>query len=160
WWCPARAGSGRASIAQVGEDQAEVLLRGVALDPHLAGEAGILGGLLDTLARPVVLPAVVEAADAVALHPARAELRAPVRAGKVDQVGLWTRRYWSVQPLSPVEREVLAHDADRFRVARREIRRDVHRLPEPAHVATGQRAGARVREVKVFHGVGFAPGLD
>src|SRR5205085_1890681 len=49
--------------------------------------------------------------------------------------------------LTAIERELLAHDADRFRVARRQVRRQVHRLPESTQVATGPRAGPRVGEV-------------
>src|SRR5262249_19767964 len=98
------------AIAQVREDEAEVLLARIALDPDLLREAGVLGRLLDALAAAVVLPAVVEAADAVAFHPARRELRAPVRPAVGEQV--------RCAGLPAIERVVLAHHADGFRVAR------------------------------------------
>src|SRR5262249_5387419 len=107
---PERSSIAAFTIAQVGENQAEILLRRVAADLHFAGEAGVLGGLLDALAGAVVLPAVVEAADAVALHPAGAELRAAMGAAERHQVRL--------AGLAAIEREVLAHHADGFRVAR------------------------------------------
>src|SRR5262249_1920300 len=90
---------------------------------------------------------VVEAADAVALDPASAELRAPVRAAEVHQVWLWTRRYWSVQPLASVEGVVLAHDTQRLGVPGRQRAPHVHRVPERAQEAPRRRPRARVREV-------------
>src|SRR5205814_972423 len=124
---------------QVGEDEPEVLLGRIAPDAHFGGEAGVLGGLLDALARGVVLPAVVEAAQAVALHPARRELRAAVRAAEVHEVG--------DAALTAIEGELLAHDRDRFGVAGREVAGEIDRLPEAAQVAAGQRAGPGVDEV-------------
>src|SRR5205814_25461 len=109
-------------VAEVGEDQAEVLLAGKAPDRHLLGEAGVLGGLLDALAGGIVLPAVVEAANAVPFHPAGAELRPPVRAAEVQEM-------WAAV-LATIQREVLVDDADRLGVARLQILRPVHRLPE------------------------------
>jgi hypothetical protein len=99
-WRPERSSIAAFSIAQVSKDQAEILLDRIALDLDFAGEARILGRLLDALAGGIVLPAVVEAADAVALDPARTELRAAVRAAELEQV----RRV----VLAAVEREVLA----------------------------------------------------
>src|SRR5439155_7915262 len=83
---PERSSIAAFSISQVGEREAQVVAHRVALDPHLAGEAGVLGGLLDALAGAVVLPPMIEAANAVALHPAGAELRPAVRAAGVEQV--------------------------------------------------------------------------
>src|SRR5262249_19805123 len=120
-------------------DQAQVLARGVALDLHLGRERGILGGHLDALTAAVVLPAVVEAAQAVALHPAGAELRAPGRAAEGDDVGH--------TPRAAVEREILADDTDGLRVAGLELAVKVDRLPEPAHEAPGERPGPYVRAV-------------
>src|SRR5262249_25020584 len=98
-----------------------VLLHRVALDAHLAGEAGVLGGLLDALAGAVVLPAMVEAADAVALHPPGAELRPPVRAAEVHEV-------WRAA-LAAVEREVLRQEAHGLRTPGREILGAADRVP-------------------------------
>src|SRR5207248_9453587 len=98
-----------------------------------------------------ILPAVVEAAEAVALDPASAELRPPVRAARRDDL----RR----AVLAAIEGEVLAHDTDGPGMAGEEVSRDVDWLPEPAEIATGQRAGAGVREVEVLDSVGAAPGL-
>src|SRR5581483_10063351 len=119
-------------LPQIRPEEAEIFARRVAGDLHLRGKARVLGGHLDTLTGLVVLPAVVEAADAVPLHPAGAELRPPVRAAKRHQV----RR----AALAAIEREVLAHDADRLRVAGRQIERVVDRLPEAAEIPSGERA--------------------
>src|SRR5437879_2409026 len=91
----------RLALTQVGEDQPEILARGIARDVHLGREARVLGGHLDALAGAVILPAVVEAAETVPFHPARAELRPPMRAARRDHVGRAV--------LAAVEREVLAH---------------------------------------------------
>jgi len=136
---PERSGIAAFGIAQVGEDEAQILLARIARDPHLAGEAGVLGGLLDALAGAVVLPAVVEAADAVPLDPAGAELRPPVRAAERHHV----RR----APLVTVEGKVLTHDADRDGSARWQIHCVVDGLPEHPQVPTSERAGAGVDEV-------------
>jgi len=73
----------RLALPQIGEDEAQVLLGRIALDLDFGREGGVFGGHLDTLAGAVILPAVVEAPDAVALDPAGRELRAPVRAAEV-----------------------------------------------------------------------------
>src|SRR5262249_23652202 len=88
---PERSSIAAVSPAEVGEDQPEILLAGITADPHLAGEAGVLGRLLHALAGLIVFPAVVEAADAVALDPAGRELRASVGAARVEEVNRWTR---------------------------------------------------------------------
>src|SRR3954452_98604 len=103
---PERSSIRAFSVAEVDEDQAEILLGGVGADPHLGWEAGVLGRHLDALAHAVVLPAVVEAAQAAALDPARAELGAAVRAAGSNHVR---------HPiLAAVEREILAQEPDRF----------------------------------------------
>src|SRR5262249_9722563 len=129
------------AFAQIGKDHAEVFLGGIARYSHLGREAGVLGRLLDALARAVVFPAVVEAAQAVALHPAGRELRAPVRAARRHDV--------RCAALAAVEGEVLAHGADGLRLARREVAGQRHRLPETAQVAPGERAGPGVRPIGV-----------
>ena len=81
----------------------------MASDVDFGGKTFILAGLLDALARTVVLPAVVQAADAVAFHPASGELRAAVGAAEVNQMGRAL--------LAAIERELLAHHLDRARLA-------------------------------------------
>src|SRR5581483_10544671 len=90
----------RLAIAEIDEDQPEILLHRVGPDPDAAAEGLRLGRLLGALAGGVVLPAVVEAPDLFTLHPAGAELRAAMRAAEGDGVDL--------AALAPVEREVLA----------------------------------------------------
>src|SRR5579885_3308238 len=136
----ARQGWGIA-VTEVGEDEAEVLLGGVAADAHLGREGGVLGRHLHALAGGVVLPAVVEAADAVALHPAGAELGAAVGAAEGEEVGS--------AALAAIEGEVFAHDADGHGAAGRQLLRHIDRMPEPAEVASHQSAGPRVDEVTV-----------
>src|SRR5262249_40830518 len=125
--------------AKIGPDQPEVLPHRIALDPHLAGKPSVLGGLLDTLAGLIILPAMVEAADAVPLDPPGRELRPPVRAAEVHQVRL--------SSLAPVQRVVLTHDAQRLCIPGRQRAPDVDRMPEGAQEAPRRRARARVREV-------------
>src|SRR5438094_356926 len=64
----------RLTFAQVGEHQAQVLLRRVAPNPYARGEGGVLARLLDTLPRAVVHPAVIDTAEAIILDPPRREL--------------------------------------------------------------------------------------
>src|SRR5205823_2359033 len=110
-------------VAQVGEDEAQVFLARIALDLDFLGEAGVLGGLLDALAGRVILPAVVEAAEAVPLDPASAELRPPVRAPELQQM--------RAAALAAVEGKVLAHDADGLCMPARQVLGTLDRLPEP-----------------------------
>ena len=87
----------RLPLAQIGEDEPQVVADRVAPDLDAGTEGLWLGGLLGALPVPVVLPAVVEAADLLALHPAGAELRPPMRTPECDKVGragplsLWKR---------------------------------------------------------------------
>src|SRR5687768_5816210 len=125
---PLREG-GRLALTQVGEDQAEVFPGRVAGDLHLGREGGVFRRHLDALPCPVVLPAVVEAADAVPLHPPVTELRPPVRAAKPDYVGR--------SPFPAVEGKVLAHHADWLRVPGRQVGGQPYGLPEGPQVASG-----------------------
>src|SRR5690606_21842725 len=74
-----------------------------------------------------------------ALHRAGGELRQAVRAPVPYEVRL--------AALAAVNGQVLAHDADRLRVARIQQSAHVDRLPELAQVASGERSGAGVDEV-------------
>src|SRR5262249_18951596 len=124
------------------EDEPQVLLGRITGDLDSGGEARIFGGHLDALAGGVVLPAVVEAADTIALDPAGRELRAPVRAARRDDVRGAT--------LAAVEREVFAHDANRPGAAGGQVLGAGDRLPEAAKVAPGQGPRASVAEVLVI----------
>src|SRR6185436_13857746 len=82
---------------------------------------------------------MVEAADVVALDRAGGELRPAMRAPVADEV--------RGAALAPVDREVLAHDPDRLRVARLQQRTHVDGLPELPEIASGERSRAGVNEV-------------
>ena len=73
--------------AHVGPDDAVALLAGVGRDLHLVLEVGLggLGGHVDAVAADVVLPAVVDAADAGLLVATEEEAGAPVGAVVVDE---------------------------------------------------------------------------
>src|SRR5436190_1947604 len=116
--------SWRLTFAEVTPDQAQVLLRGVAADAHLALERFVLARLLDALPGGIVFPAVVQAAEAVVLHPAARQLRAAMGAAEGHDV--------SRAGLAPIQREALAQDLYRDGSARRQVLRAVDRLPETA----------------------------
>src|SRR5207247_1197543 len=59
------------ALAQVDEDQTQIFLRGKAPNADPLTERLRLGRLLDALPAAVVLPAVVEAAQLIALDPPR-----------------------------------------------------------------------------------------
>src|SRR5206468_9132357 len=102
---------------------------------YLAGKSRVLGRLLDALARAVEFPAVIEAADIVALDPAEVHQRAAVRAAVIKNLG--------APRVAPIQGEVLSHDADRLRVPARQVFAAVHRDPELAHEFAARRAGQR-----------------
>src|SRR5215469_3223229 len=70
----------RRALSKVSKDQTQIFFGRVAAYADLSGKAYILGGLLHALARTIVFPAVIEAANAVAFHPAYGELGSAVRA--------------------------------------------------------------------------------
>src|SRR5207248_1791139 len=125
--------------AEVGEDEAHVLARRPGPGADFACESWLLGGLLDALAGAVELPAVVKAADRIALDPAEMELRTAMRAAIVEDLG--------APGLAAIERVVLAHDADRLRVPGREVLAAVHCRPELPHELAARRAGPRRGDV-------------
>src|SRR6185503_16556011 len=71
---------GRLALPEIGEDQAQILLRGVASNADPLAEGHGLGRLIDALAVRAVFPAVVDAAQPLAFDPARRELRQSVGA--------------------------------------------------------------------------------
>src|SRR5215472_6871491 len=66
----------RFALAEICEDQSHVFAGRIVTDLHFLRKAGVLRGLLDALARAIKFPAVVNATDVVALHPAQMHLRA------------------------------------------------------------------------------------
>src|SRR5581483_9243165 len=135
---------GGVALAEIGEDEAQILLDRVALDADALAERLWLPRLLGALAVRAEHPAVVAAADRLALHPADRELGTAVGTAEVHQV--------RCAGLATVEGEVLAHDADRLRLADVKLASEIDREPERAQVAAGQ--GARTGVIEV------APGLQ
>jgi hypothetical protein len=96
----------------------------IAGDPDV-GHTGIaFRWALRALPAAVELPAVIHAADALALDPAGVQRAQPVRAAPAHQIG--------PAALAAVQGEVLAQDAHGPRVTRRKRGRARHRLPEHA----------------------------
>src|SRR5262249_49881586 len=112
----------RRAVSEISEDKTEILARRVGRDPHLAGEARLLRRLLHALPRAIVLPAVIDAADAVLLDPAEVNRRAAMRTPVGDDLRLAGR--------AAVERIILAHDAHRLGLAGRQVLAAVDRVPE------------------------------
>src|SRR6185369_3106059 len=105
----------------------------------LLAEGVHLSRLLDALARGIVLPAMVVAAQVIALYPGGRELCSSVGAAEGDDV----RRAL----LPPIEGEVLSHDSDRLGSTGLDVPGSTDRLPEHAQVAAAQRAGPGMDEV-------------
>ena len=78
----------RLAFAEEGEDQPEIFAHRVGRDRDLVAEGVLLGRLLEAAPVGRELPAVIEAAQRVALDPAGRELRAAVRATRIDQMRL------------------------------------------------------------------------
>ena len=117
---------GRRAGAEEGEDQAEVLTQRIGGERDLVAEGVFFRRLLDAGAGAVELPAVIEAAQRIALDPAGRQARAAMRAARVDEM----RRSGP----AAVEREVFAHDADGDGASRLQVDRVIDRLPELAQV--------------------------
>ena len=137
----------RRPLAEIGEDDAEMLARRIGPDLDLAGEPGLLGRLLDALPGAVEFPAMIDAADIVALDPAQMHLRAAMRAAIGDHLRL--------AGCAAIKREILAHHADRFGVPLRQILRPHDRHPEAPHKRAHRRAGAGTGKVETRAGFAF-----
>src|SRR5579872_5776928 len=132
----------RFTLAEIGEDQADIFLCRIGARFHLGGEVGFFGRLLDALAMPVEFPAVIEAADAVARDRAQRERGLAMRAAIFQHI----RR----AALAAIKREILVQDLDALRVADLQVSADIDRLPEMTDEAAGKRARHRMREITVF----------
>jgi len=119
----------RRSRAEVGEDQAQILLRGAATNGYFLRETFVFRRLLDALAGAVVFPAVIETADAIVLDPTRGQLRAAMGTSKIDDVSPSAR--------TTIKREAFAHDMDRHGVAGSQLLRNVDRVPEHSQISSG-----------------------
>src|SRR5688500_10977132 len=108
---------------------------------NLCGERFLLRRLLGALAGLVKAPAVIHAANRVGFDPAGGKLRAAMRAAKIHDV----RR----PALPAVERIALAHDLNRFGLARTEVFRAVNGMPKAAHELSGESAGTGGDEIVV-----------
>ena len=130
----------RFTLAEISEDEPEVVASRVTAYANFFGEGFIFGGLLQTLPRTVVKPAVIHAADAVLLDPASGQLRAPMGAAKSDDVRASTA--------AAIEGKILAHDANRLCLSGGKIFGAIDRLPEHAHVSSRQRSGCGANQVR------------
>ncbi len=147
--------------AHVREHQAVALECRVGALRHGLFEARALVGLarrFDDAAVHVVVKSVVAAADSLFLDDPVFERRAAMTAMALQHADT---------ALPVAERDqVLAHDANRVGHIG-ELRREAHRLPEPAHEFAERRTGAGLRELGVRRrlvalmvgAVGFAPAL-
>ena len=128
--------------AHVREDQASQAPHRVGRMLHLGAEGGLrrLGRLLQAVARDVVEPAVVRAADAAFLDVAVFERRPAVRAALADEA----------QPALTVteEHQVLAQDAHRVRDVV-QLRLGAHREPVAPQPLPARRAAPHARDVLV-----------
>src|SRR5262245_21720257 len=131
----------RLAVAEIGENEIEIFVRRIGLQGHLAGEPCFLGRLLDALAATVKFPAVIDAADRLILDPAEMQRRAAMRAAIGDDL-----RH---PRLRAVDREVLAHDAQRPGAAHRQVAAAAHRMPELAHEKAARRSRPRGRDIDV-----------
>jgi hypothetical protein len=91
---------------------------------------------------------VKSAADTIALNPADGELRLAVRAAKVDDVRLTL--------VAPIERELFAHDFDRFGPTGLKIFRAKNGLPKIPHILARQRARPRVVKIHEINHESFS----
>jgi hypothetical protein len=121
----------RGAGTEIGEDQTEVIARRIGADRDFSAKCRAFGGLLETCAVGAEAPAVIEAANRLAVDPAGRELRAAMRTARIDQDRCAGR--------AAIEREIRFHDAQRRGGAGREIGAVKHRLPEAAQVAAFRR---------------------
>src|SRR5215831_7189540 len=131
----------RLAVAEIGEYEIETFARRIGLQGHLAGEPCFLGRLLDALAAMVKFPAVIDAADRLILNPAEMQRRTAMRAAIGDDL-----RH---ARLRAVDREVLAHDAQRLGTAHRQVAAAADRMPELTHKNAARRSRPRGRDIDV-----------
>ena len=141
----------RFALAEIDEDQPEIFLRGIAANMGFRTLVIAVAGPFDAMAGLVILPAVEQAADFVALDVTNRQLRAAVRTPKVHGMGH--------AGLAPIEREIEAHDANRFGVSDLKVFGAVHGMPETAHIASGNgpRTGADEISFTDAHVHGVSP---
>ena len=132
---------GGLACAEIGEDEAHVLARRIGPDADLLVIAGLLGGLLGAGAGAVELPAVIDATDFLAFHPAQVHGRAAMGAA----LGRDLRH----ARLRAEDHIVVAHDADRLGAPHGQIIAVVNRNPELAHEYAAGRSGLSGRKVYV-----------
>src|SRR5262249_57689254 len=70
----------RRALSKVSKDQTQIFFGRVPAYADLSGKTYVLCGLFDALPRTIIFPAMIEAADAIAFHPAHRELGSAVRA--------------------------------------------------------------------------------
>src|SRR6185312_916786 len=128
-------------LAEKGEDEAEIFLHRKGRNADLLLEARGLGRLLGAASIAVERPAMIHAADAIALDPAGRELRPAMGAAWTDQERL--------AGASAIERQALAHDLDRPRPASGKIAREANGLPEAAEITAGKGSRPRPHQVHV-----------
>ena len=143
---------GRRALTQIGEDQAQIFVDRVGAQSHLVAERHGLRRLLDASALAVEFPAVIEAANPIALYLAGGKQHGTVWTARLGQAG------YSV--LTTIQIEVLAHDADRPRTASRQFGRVEDRLPEQAQIASSDGAGLRRADILLADAIVVALGTE
>ena len=123
----------RGPLAHVREDQRSVFMQRITrqLD-EFRTRATLLRRHLGALPRSVVTPAVVHATQLIALNVTGVQHRAAVRASTADEIRL--------AAFAAVEREILAHHAQRLRLSDGEVAAAGDRLPEAAKQHAHRRA--------------------
>ena len=136
---------GRLALAEIGEDETHVLAGGIGLDADLLVIAGLFGGLFGAGAGAVELPAMIDAADFLAFHPAQMHGR-PAMGAALGR-DLRHARFGAEDHI------VVAHDADRLGAAHGQIIAVVDRNPELAHENAAGRSrlsGCKVYVIALF----------
>ena len=131
----------RLAVAEIREDQAEILLRRIRTQNDFARESRIFAGLFQARAVGAELPTVIAAADRVALHPAGRELRRAVRARKLGDAHR--------AGAAAVHGQLLVQDAHRIGPFSRDVLRPRYRVPKRPQVAAGERSGFGGVEISV-----------
>jgi hypothetical protein len=121
----------RVAVAEIREDQPQIVARRVRANGDFIAKRGPFGRLFETRAVGAETPAVVKAAQRVAVDPTGGELGAAMRTTRVDHDRSAAR--------ATIQREILTHDAQRRRLSRRKIRAVKHRLPKTAQVPAAER---------------------